>query len=69
MLAAGREHAERVWAIEGCDGIGKHIASSTRICPFDSNHAVFNQRPTSPDQAAARGSVVGPSSTSLETER
>ena len=26
MLAAGRRFAERVWAVEGCNGIGKHIA-------------------------------------------
>ena len=26
LLAAGRRHAERVWAVEGCNGIGKHIA-------------------------------------------
>jgi transposase len=26
MLRAGREHPDRVWAVEGCNGIGKHIA-------------------------------------------
>jgi transposase len=26
MLAAGREHPDRLWAIEGCNGIGRHIA-------------------------------------------
>jgi hypothetical protein len=26
MLQAGRRFAERVWAVEGCNGIGKHIA-------------------------------------------
>jgi transposase len=26
MLAEGRRFAERVWAIEGCNGIGKHLA-------------------------------------------
>jgi transposase len=26
MLAAGRRHSERVWAVEGCNGIGRHIA-------------------------------------------
>ena len=26
MLAEGREFADRVWAVEGCNGIGKHIA-------------------------------------------
>jgi transposase len=26
MLAAGREQSDRVWAVEGCNGIGKHIA-------------------------------------------
>ncbi|WP_327007596.1 IS110 family transposase [Dactylosporangium sp. NBC_01737] len=26
MLAAGRRFAERVWAVEGCGGIGRHIA-------------------------------------------
>ena len=26
MLTAGRKHPDRVWAIEGCNGIGKHIA-------------------------------------------
>ena len=26
MLAAGREFPDRVWAVEGCNGIGKHIA-------------------------------------------
>jgi transposase len=26
MLTAGRRHRDRVWAVEGCAGIGKHIA-------------------------------------------
>jgi len=26
MLAEGRRFADRVWAAEGCNGIGKHIA-------------------------------------------
>ena len=26
LLAAGRRHSRRVWAVEGCNGIGKHIA-------------------------------------------
>jgi hypothetical protein len=26
MLAAGRRHRDRVWAIEGCNGIGRHLA-------------------------------------------
>src|SRR5918995_1991409 len=26
MLKAGQDHTERVWAVEGCNGIGKHIA-------------------------------------------
>ncbi len=26
MLAAGREHPDRVWAVEGCNGIGRHNA-------------------------------------------
>ncbi len=26
MLAAGRKHPDRVWAVEGCNGIGRHIA-------------------------------------------
>ncbi|MEH0828302.1 MULTISPECIES: IS110 family transposase [unclassified Micromonospora] len=26
MLAAGRKYADREWAVEGCNGIGKHIA-------------------------------------------
>ncbi|GAA0460080.1 hypothetical protein Aca07nite_42040 [Actinoplanes capillaceus] len=26
MLAAGRKHGERVWAVEGCNGIGRHVA-------------------------------------------
>ena len=26
MLKAGRKFDDRIWAIEGCDGIGKHIA-------------------------------------------
>jgi transposase len=26
LLLAGREYADRVWAVEGCNGIGKHIA-------------------------------------------
>ena len=26
MLTAGRKFAERVWAIEGCNGVGLHIA-------------------------------------------
>jgi transposase len=27
MLAAGRAYTDRVWAVEGCCGIGRHIAS------------------------------------------
>jgi transposase len=26
MLAAGRQHRDRIWAVEGCNGIGRHIA-------------------------------------------
>jgi transposase len=26
LLAAGRRHQDRVWAVEGCNGIGRHIA-------------------------------------------
>jgi transposase len=26
MLASGRRYPDRVWAVEGCNGIGKHIA-------------------------------------------
>jgi hypothetical protein len=26
MLPLGRRHKDRVWAVEGCNGIGKHIA-------------------------------------------
>jgi transposase len=26
MLAAGRRHGDRVWAVEGCNGIGRHVA-------------------------------------------
>jgi transposase len=26
MLAAGRRHKDRVWAVEGCSGIGRHVA-------------------------------------------
>ena len=26
LLAAGRKYPDRVWAIEGCNGIGRHIA-------------------------------------------
>jgi transposase len=26
MLAAGRKHKDRVWAVEGCNGIGRHVA-------------------------------------------
>jgi hypothetical protein len=26
MLAAGRRHKERGWAVEGCNGIGRHVA-------------------------------------------
>src|SRR5256714_3729013 len=26
MLCLGRSHPERVWAVEGCNGIGRHIA-------------------------------------------
>lgn len=25
MLAAGRQHPQRVWAVEGCQGIGRHL--------------------------------------------
>ncbi len=26
LLAAGRRHPDRVWAVEGCSGIGRHVA-------------------------------------------
>ncbi|MFI1996972.1 hypothetical protein [Actinoplanes sp. NPDC020271] len=26
MLTLGRQHKDRVWAVEGCNGIGKHLA-------------------------------------------
>jgi hypothetical protein len=26
MLAAGRAHPDRLWAVEGCNGIGRHVA-------------------------------------------
>jgi NAD(P)-dependent dehydrogenase (short-subunit alcohol dehydrogenase family) len=26
MLKLGRQHKHRVWAVEGCNGIGRHIA-------------------------------------------
>ena len=26
MLAVGRAHPDRTWAIEGCNGIGRHLA-------------------------------------------
>jgi transposase len=26
MLAAGRRFGDRIWAVEGCNGIGRHIA-------------------------------------------
>jgi hypothetical protein len=26
MLAAGRKHKARVWTVEGCNGIGLHVA-------------------------------------------
>jgi transposase len=25
MLQAGRKHPDRLWAVEGCNGVGKHI--------------------------------------------
>uniref|UniRef100_UPI001904B466 IS110 family transposase n=1 Tax=Micromonospora coerulea TaxID=47856 RepID=UPI001904B466 len=26
MLSAGRRHKDRLWAVEGCNGIGRHVA-------------------------------------------
>ncbi|WP_243715176.1 IS110 family transposase [Micromonospora sp. KC207] len=26
MLSAGRKHTDRLWAVEGCNGIGRHVA-------------------------------------------
>ncbi len=26
MLAAGRKYSNRVWAVEGCNGVGRHLA-------------------------------------------
>ncbi|MFD6356290.1 hypothetical protein ACFWFM_29975, partial [Nocardia tengchongensis] len=26
MLSAGRKFVDRVWAVEGCNGIGRHLA-------------------------------------------
>lgn len=26
LLAAGRRYRDRVWAVEGCNGIGRHVA-------------------------------------------
>src|SRR5207248_7083513 len=28
MLAAGRRHKEREWAVEGCNGIGRHVRNA-----------------------------------------
>src|SRR5918995_6080942 len=30
MLKAGQEHTERVWAVEGCNGVGKHLVPRVR---------------------------------------
>jgi hypothetical protein len=30
MLAAGRKHPDRIWAVEGCSGIGRHVATPGR---------------------------------------
>jgi transposase len=54
MLAAGRQFPDRVWAVEGCAGIGRHIAQrlvtdgeavldvpaklSARVRVFDTGH-------------------------------
>jgi hypothetical protein len=32
MLAAGRRFPDRVWAVEGCAGIGRHIAQRLALC-------------------------------------
>ncbi|MEU6073847.1 hypothetical protein [Micromonospora sp. NPDC047074] len=30
MLKLGRQHKDRIWTVEGCNGIGRHIAQRLR---------------------------------------
>ena len=53
MLEAGREFADRVWAVEGCNGIGKHIAHR----PVHGGETVFDVPPKL--SARVRGFATG----------
>lgn len=40
MLTLGRGHKDRVWAVEGCNGIGKHIAQTPATLKHPSSPAL-----------------------------
>jgi len=37
MLSLGRQHKDRVWAVEGCNGIGRHIGQGRKTDPVDAH--------------------------------
>ena len=72
MLTAGRQHKDRVWAVEGCSGIGRHVATrlladgeqvvdvppklSARVRVFSTGQG---PRPTRPTRTPSRSSAPG----------
>ena len=48
MLAEGRRHGERTWAVEGCCGIGQHIA-----------HRLVHDGETVPVRLGPLGLIIG----------
>ncbi|WP_238011535.1 hypothetical protein KZZ52_33695 [Dactylosporangium sp. AC04546] len=73
MLKVGRRHKDRVWAVEGCNGIGRHLAQrlvadgetvldvpaklSARARLFNTNQA---RKPTRPTRTASRSPPCAP---------
>jgi transposase len=62
MLGVAREHPNRLWAIEGCNGIGRHLAQTVRDTGREliANHKQLRQLVASiaPELLAKRG--IGP---------
>ena len=53
MLTAGRRFPERVWAVEGCAGIGRHIAQRPG-CGCSTPDRAAKQTPSTPTAGRRR---------------
>jgi hypothetical protein len=76
MLAAGRQYPDRVWAVEGCAGIGRHIAQrlvadgetvldvpakpSARVQVFDTGQGRKSALPVESGDVPTRPTSAGP---------